>query len=275
MNRQEKLIAEIHAEFDTAQDRLLKDAHEVLKSANLNVVSVSDRLKSIGFKNTPTAKRGTVIKSDVVKSKDEAKVIEYFSSTYPFLKFLTEPELERICKKYNLIFAPVDRYIEDVPEKNISDIEQAQGLKIDDYAENVTFVKITSFYSDGTELKKWLNNRLIPIDPSCVSHYSNDVSEYRVRDSIKAMGYKGIFGSYIYRSAEVIKVNKTGIFIAAPSSHFDLNGLDKQTQHGFLNVFKTEIKDPIVFRYVRGGIQVLTKWGLEANDPDLVVPKLN
>lgn len=136
MNRQEKLIAEIHAEFDTAQDRLLKEAHEVLTSANLNVVSISDRLKQIGFKNTPTAKRGSVIKSDLVKSNDEAKVIEYFSATYPFLKFLTESELERICKKYNLIFAPVERYTQDVPEKNITDIETAQKLKREDYPTN-------------------------------------------------------------------------------------------------------------------------------------------
>lgn len=89
------------------------------------------------------------------------------------------------------------------------------------------------------------------------------------------MGYKGNIPNFIYRSAVVETIEKDGIFIAAPSSHFDLKGLSKKTQHGFMRVFKTEIKDPIVFRYVRGGIQVLTKWGLEANDPDLVVPKLN
>lgn len=27
-----------------------------------------------------------------------------------------------------------------------------------------------------------------------------------------------------------------------------------------------EVKDPIVFRYVNGGIQVITKWGIEAED---------
>lgn len=70
----------------------------------------------------------------------------------------------------------------------------------------------------------------------------------------------------------VIVISKSGLFIAAPKSDFNLEGLSKKGK-GYFNVF--EIKDPIVFRYVRGGIQVITKWGLEADDDALVVDKLN
>jgi len=34
-------------------------------------------------------------------------------------------------------------------------------------------------------------------------------------------------------------------------------------------------KDPIVFRHVKRGIQVITKWGLEADDEALQVGILN
>lgn len=61
------------------------------------------------------------------------------------------------------------------------------------------------------------------------------------------------------------KIVKSGLFICAPQSHFDLDGL-KKNKFGFLKVIKTEVKDPIVFRYCRGGVQVLSKWGLEADD---------
>lgn len=64
------------------------------------------------------------------------------------------------------------------------------------------------------------------------------------------------------------------IFIAAPKSHFNLKGLKKQ-KLGFFNFMRIEPVDPIVFRYVNGGIQIISKWGDEANDTELIVPKLN
>lgn len=74
---------------------------------------------------------------------------------------------------------------------------------------------------------------------------------------------------------KVEEIDKSGLFIAAPSDDFNLKGLSKKSKHGYFRVFETKVKDPIVFRYVRGGIQVITKWGLEANDQSLVVPILN
>ena len=70
-----------------------------------------------------------------------------------------------------------------------------------------------------------------------------------------------------------IRVDRTGLFIAAPKSHFNLDGLKKTSKFSFNLV--TIQKDPIVFRYCRGGIQVITKWGLEAGDESLVNPVIN
>lgn len=272
MNRQEKLIAEIHAEFDTAQDRLLKEAKKVLSNGNEAVVSISDRLKAIGFTSTPTAKHGSVVKKKLVESSDEARLIEYYSKEYPFLKFLTESELDRICKKYNLVYAPSDRYTEEVPEKNITDIENAQQLKEIDREPIFTWTDIK--YHNENFRGKYLGKGeaealgLPKVLKGVMLSNWIEVDHYLVKN------YNAPVGKYLCDKATCHRQNREGVFIAAPRSHFNTQGLTKKGL-GFFEVFKTEIKDPIVFRYVRGGVQVLTKWGLEANDPDLVVPKLN
>lgn len=269
-----KLIEKIHAEFDTAQERLLNEAKAILSNQSQTLVSIADRLKNVGFVNTPTAKKGTEAKQLLVESTEQAKIIEHYKFTYPFLKFLTESELDRICKKYDLVYASVDRYIKEVPEKNLRDIEIAQPLHADDKTIQQFYFRITRFWLDDDGLKNFLNGRDIPLDSTDFTDYGT-TTEYSVKNAIYRMGYTGKLGLFIYHSGEIIKVHKKGLFIAAPASHFNLDGLTKKGEHGFFTVFKTEIKDPIVFRYVRGGIQVLTKWGLEANDPALVVPVLN
>lgn len=279
MTKQEKLIAEIHNEFDTAQERLLSQAHEVLKSININAETslelVADRLAKIGFINTPVVKSAGKIKEDkkqkqeiLVKTKEEAELIEYYRATYPFLKFLTESELDRICAKYELIHAPVGNYTKDVPEKNLREIESSQKLKITDTAKSYLMVKITQFWHNTPKRIRDLVGTEFVYDGPVNSN--NEPYDFSIK---RQFGITDV--EYIFRNATVTRIEKSGLFIAAPPSHFNLEGLTKKSKHGFFQVFKTEITDPIVFRYVRGGVQVLSKWGLEANDPSLVVPVLN
>jgi len=69
---------------------------------------------------------------------------------------------------------------------------------------------------------------------------------------------------------ETIKTVHSGLFIAAPEKDFKLDGLTKKGVRGFFKEITTSrVDDPIVFRYVKDGIQVLSKWGLEASDPEL------
>lgn len=297
MNRQEKLIAEIHAEFDSAQDRLLEQANKILlKPIDFGisaVESIGERLAKVGFTNTPTVKKAEKIKQrkgaeikKVVETREQAELIQYYQTNYPFLKFLTEAELDRICKKYNLIYAPSDAYIEEVPEKNLRDIETAQSLSIQDK----TTCEIELVYSeyDKAEANKFMKmlgktNTIFTqseIDQLFAKCHNQPVKDWTEKAESTVwlfcvwenMGRPMSSSCYNYKSVKITE--RSGIFIAAPKSHFNLNGLVKSGL-GLFRIFETKVKDPIVFRYVRGGIQVLTKWGLEANDPDLVVPKLN
>ena len=71
------------------------------------------------------------------------------------------------------------------------------------------------------------------------------------------------------------EVDYGGFFIAAPKSHFNLKSVIKKGKFSFLSIRVTEVKDPIVFRYCRGGIQILSKWGLEGEETSLTNEKMN
>lgn len=254
---EQELVEEIHGEVDTAQDRLLKEAHALLKNIVVPTVgekeeAMADRLAKVGFHSNPLVKKienerqlAWKKQSERSMSAETAKLIEHYRTEYPFLKFLTEEELDRICTKYKLIHAPVSRYCRDVPEKNLRDIENAQTLKKEDCLWGYELEKIEELEKKANEPKK--------IEP------------HPMWNGLRRRQWQGENVAY-YRE-RINQYEKAGLFIAAPKSHFDLRGLKKSGLFGFV-----EPKDPIVFRYVKGGIQVLTKWGLEANDPSLVLP---
>lgn len=273
-------IEQIHAEFDSAQDRLLQQAMDIIPAHTEDnsaavVLETAERLKRLGFTNTALVKKANDVLKEkeeknrvVVNNKEQADVIQYYSQNYPFLKFLTESELDRICEKYNLIYAPTSNYIKDVPEKNLKEIENAQKLNNEDTARDQYFFEVTDFYSTcPNEIKKILKGKV-----KCDFTYESETDAMKLA---RSLGYNGKYNHHIYREAEIHRIHKKGLFIAAPSDHFDTTGLDKKGKFGYMKKTIIKIEDPIVFRYVRGGIQVLSKWGAEGNDPSLIVPQLN
>lgn len=228
---EKRIIREIHNEFDSAQDRLLTLAKSYLANADTDI---GERAKKIGFTSIPAAIKA----NQLVRSREDAELIEYYKMAYPFLKFLTVSELERICKKYGLVYAESSRYIKDIPEKNIRDIEQSQPLK----------------YKDAPP-QNWQFFDSWPSNP------------FRMEMPLFSLGRDFVSRKDIMpQEPETIE---SPLSICAPKSHFNLDGT-RQKGVGFF-----EVKDPIVFRYVRGGVQIITKWGLEAEDPELFVDRMN
>lgn len=270
---QQKIIKEIHNEFDTAQDKLLEQARSIISSTTIS--HKGERLSALGFINTEPAKSYEANKQILVKTKSQADIIMHYKQSYPFLKFITEDELERICNKYSLVFASVERYNKDVPDKNIKEIETAPPLLSCDKAEDKIYCTLTKdggfswVNADGSGWcgiwgKQWYR---IPkrIDGQ---HFS---SQYHANAYLQSK--LGFTSTYLVSSVQNYIEDRQGLFIAAPPSHFNLDGLQK-SKSGYFNFSFTEVKDPIVFRYCRGGVQVLSKWGLEASD-ELLVNEIN
>ena len=269
---QQKIIKEIHDSFDNAQEHLLAESLSIIGKCENKDFDKAERLQKLGFVNSETVTKTEKERQQILKSREDAELVQYYKQEYPFLKFLKEEQLEAICKKYNLVFAPVEHYLKDVPEKNIKEIENAKVLKKSDIFSGISILEIESFWSNVPyDLKDILKNGLkIPTKLKDLNITDSDVINF----AKKYGGYSGDYNGYVFNSIKIHEDLKDGLFICAPKSHFDLKGL-RQNNLGFFNFKTIEVKDPIVFRYCRGGIQVLSKWGLEANDAELANEILN
>ena len=262
MGKEQMLIEQIHHEFDTAQNVILREAKMELEHAKSGDADYSDQLKKLGFTQAPAVHDARRRAQGFKNAAEMAKKVLYYKKTYPFLKFLTEEKLVEICERYNLIFAPVGNYTRNVPKKNLKEIAEAQKLKPTDAPGEamwqVDFEKV-KWSDDASEQEKDFVKNYRDYD---VSPYTNTTGELTRRMTAEGFGV-----NFQTSSIEWNQRDLGGLFIAAPETHFDLAGTKKT---GVLGFFKTKVeKDPIVFRYVKGGIQVLSKWGLEANDPEL------
>lgn len=264
----EQVVLEIHKEIDTAQDRLLNQAKDIIAYRQSLGNQKAERMAAIGFISAEPVISHLKNKEVLVKTKEQAALIEYYKMTYPFQKFITEDELDRICKKYNLIYKPIENYTKDVPEKNLKEIENSKERLPCDAPEDLiwceivkdnTFVFVAS--SGGCWCGIWgFEWYRIPSKIQGLHFNSRYEVDYYLRSE---MGFKT---KYLVSDVKNFTQKRNGLFIAAPPSHF--KGEDK-------SIFFTEPKDPIVFRFVKGGVQVLTKWGLEADDESLVNEILN
>jgi len=290
-------IEKIHNDIDTAQERLLKEAKELIDSVSVNVknteknnsgiINKANRLKNIGFSNTIEVNKASKIlnklnksKQILIKTKEQAETLEYLSKKYPFNKFLTIEELNRICKKYNLVYASSEYYIKEIPEKNLKDIEQCKTLLDSDKFETKyqLFPKDNETqnlfnvigHSDGIFTQNDIDNLLTKCQGYIPKDW-NKISSNMWLYITKGYFEKNVPGDYEY-NYDYEKIKREGLFIAAPKTHFNKKGLVKRG-FGLMNIVRQKPKDPIVFDFCKNNIiRVITKWGLEAEDPSLLLP---
>jgi hypothetical protein len=268
-------VEEIHAEFDSAESRILDQCNTILAELQIPTETQIEKkaklLQQLGFENSETVKQASVLKertreieTKIHLTKQQADLIRSYKVKYPLEKFITVEELERICNKYNLIHAPVKNYIKDIPEKNV--LEMANCRKLDEYDKKEKSILITNFefWKDASqEYRNFIKNNVLDkefIINSSILEYESYFSEF-----ITKLGFAGNKGSeYWFCKINGNSIDKSGLFIAAPSSHFNLDGLDKKSQYGYFNVEKYEVKDPVVFEYCKNNIcRIVTKWGTE------------
>lgn len=277
---QNQIVEQIHAEFDSAEDRLLQQAQVILNGLTpideIEIEAKAVRLQRIGFVNAATVKQASkitlereIITGKIIKTQADVELILRYKINYPTLKFLTEDELDRICQKWGLIYAPVKNFIKDVPDKNIKDIEIAPVLQYQDIQHPIITVKVTEFWRDlPQEIKTFLKKEIPYVG---YVNAEGKPSESDLLNCIKKFiqtDYKG----YIFKEAIVKTIRRDGLFICAPQQDFDLTNLTKEGKFGNFEVTHHIVNDPVVFRYCRGGVQVLSKWGLEATDDLLLNP---
>ena len=258
-------VEQIHEEFDSAQERILNEADRLLDELKIPTETKLERkakaLKELGFVNSEPVKQYSKlettqneIKKKLELTSTQAEAIRYFSAMYPLEKFITVSELERICAKYNLIHAPSANYIKDIPEKNVLEMKNVKPLDVHDKANKLIVPTRLSRLAekkdhDRYEKNIWLGNPIPEKHP------------HNVTGSTMYVKPEGMDYIWIDR---VETIEKEGLFIAAPKSHFNLKGLNKKSKFGFFTVTVHEVKDPVVFQYCRNNIvRIISKWGTD------------
>lgn len=299
-------VEEIHAEFDSAEERIQNEANKILEELKIPTETAVERkaklAKELGFVNSSVVKeahgifaRNKEIADKLHVTKKQASTLADYKIHYPKEKFLTVEELDRICDKYNLIYAPIVNYIKDIPEKNLLDIKTSRTLndhhkeeddetytfKHDGSYKKETFNKVIKFLGKSEFTKQECNELLLkyrnngtPTEYDRINLLWN-LTSY----CIEFKRLANIDDNFI-ADAVIKKTSKTGLFIAAPISHFDTKGLTETSTKGWFNVQTTEIKDPVVFQYCKDGwVRILTKWGTDDDqsylDPALINETLN
>jgi hypothetical protein len=278
---EEELIAEMHNEFDTAPERLLNEALDIMNEAEGNKVSTEEevldkarRLYKLGFSNTEIVAKMTEIKErnklqdEIIKQeKKRAQRIAYYNDQYPKCKYLTIDELNRICKKYGLVYAKVEHYTKTVPTENLEEIEANNpNILFGDKPRVLHYIhwRLNSFARvDEREMKKWENPLVREYDYE--KKFSRwDISmlleeQYNLEKSLSIDG----------DGCSIETVDKSGLFIAAPKNHFNSKDLSFDGSHGLFSLKKSKVikTDPVVFKFVRDGVLIITKWGLVGDDP--------
>jgi hypothetical protein len=300
-------VEQIHAEFDSAEDRLKKQADEILNTLSIPTESDIERkaklAKELGFVNSEVVVKANAIRERNKKIQDSIEITRAQANDlndlkfhYPNEKFLNVEELNRICEKYNLIYCPIENYIKDIPEKNLLEIKRAIPLSVfhsatdeiiysfaltsDPYGtKQKAFKKVINFLGKSHFTDAECDDLLRKYDLSYGdTHYRSNLLYYLT--SNRRFKEDAEVDELLFVDAKHTRISKTGLFIAAPESHFNTEGLSKKEKFGWFNVQVTEVKDPVVFEYCKNGfIRILTKWGTDDDqaylDPALFNERLN
>lgn len=263
-----RIIEEIHNAFNGAGDELLSKAKEIvaLPDYDETLLKKSRRLDALGFgssKDVEKAKDIEITIANVEESnrhkKEEAETIMYFKNKYPLYKYIDETSVREICRKYGLVYGPVERFTGFVPEKNLQEIE---NFKIDDQDKAVRFLH-TSERRKRVDIGMYKTTQMIT-----TRRYGFD-------------GFESLGSDKSERGGNYVKRELAPFEIAAPKKDFD-NGDNVQLE-GFELVHSKEVAysvpDPVVLQPVwrnnRKHYLIVTAWGDEASDPLVVNENLN
>lgn len=258
----QQTIAEIHNEFFTAGDKILKEALDILEP-NKFLMDKARILERAGFKSSV----------EVVKAKslsvtqEQADIIKQYQVCFPNNKFITDEQVKTINEKYGLVCAPIDRYTGFVP---MSKLENISKFHFDEY-NNRSFLRPKLIKAIKTEYNSDKNilDKEKKINKELIFSVSNDFGKYSYDTYIKLSNGESLCLS------EWEDVSIKGLFICAPQKDINMEGLEK---YGVMYSTSTKhkyIPDPVVLQPVKHGWLIVEAWGDEASDPIVVNETMN
>lgn len=258
----EVLIAEIHETFNTAGDKLLASALEIINQHNVVEMEKAQRLKKIGFLKAKEVNKWEEIRM----TKELSDLIKYYQIKYPNSKFITKEQVESICKKYNLCCAPIDRYKGFVPEIKLKEIESFHIAEKDKGYKDIRVtgawntgigIDFMLHFIGGSNVHRKLNMKTIPANDERVSWHRKKL--FCVYDDSGEQMYVTSYMAFGFDT----------MVICAPQKDMDVAGL-KKVGSFFLSQMVVNVPDPVVLQPCKGGYLIVAAWGDEASDEIVV-----
>jgi hypothetical protein len=183
------IVEQIHNEFNTAQDKLIMSVPN----------SSAETLYKLGFYKSKSAESydpsGTWVK----------ECAQYFKSRYPQYKFISEKQVENICKKYNLVLTTVDRYTGTVPHSKVAEIasfklrtEDLRNRSINEWG-MISHDEVSPFHLSTGEpafsghSEFWICAPITDVDTEGLTAVGHNISEVRTDDPVVLQPVEGGF----------------------------------------------------------------------------------
>jgi hypothetical protein len=262
------IVAEIHENFDTASDRLLKEAQEIINTGfkPVEINTYAKLANSLGFINTKDVRemRIAIEKNNseierLKKIKQLADDLIHFKERYPSHKIINKEEIEKICKKYNLVFGNCTLYKGEIPKKNLEEIANFnKGMFI---PEDLCYyrTRVDSWGGNTKKVKELVSYDFYKYFMSSITTISKDLHTLTL----------------MHRSDENVTIDNV-FYICAPVKDMDMTNMKIAADGYTIQEKPISIPDPVVLFPLRDNYYVIvSKWGLEANDQSLVIPENN
>jgi len=250
-----EIVQEIHNMFYSAADKLVEEAEDYKKRVDTRDIKKGLSLDALGFKQAQQVGEAVEVVKKLSLTSEQVDFLKKYKVKYPLQKFITEEQIEVICKKYGLVLGDVGRYTGFVPDKNREEIIAFKGLRKEDkfeceivnrYNQVIGYVRYEDILND------YLKKSTKMGESNFVEFSNGDVN-------VKGGAEK--WGNF----SKVRTCENNRLMICAPVKDMDMDGMT--IKEGYKVIEIPELIDPVVLQRLPGGYIILSAWGTEASDP--------
>lgn len=248
-------VEDIHNEFFLAHERLLAEAKEYIGRNENEETELYAKLYSLGFGRIEKAEESSRHFAGIEFEKETIELVNYYLKKYPQYKFITGEKVRQICEKYDLLMGDPSNFIDqNIPLKNVKEIV---NFKIKD-EDIILHCNGNPYNGDPMSYKPMT---LKDFKEQRGTAFDLDRHEQNVKTLEE--------GGSIWLGHAVVHTPK--FKICATADLFDMNGYQLQGRQ-IVQILKN---DPIVLYPVNEGYLIVSAWGQEASDPEVVNQKMN
>lgn len=270
----------VHDEIDAQEEILLQELKDFLESKNDSDVEKIALADKLGFRKSMQNRRSAVNASKEAKSKME--FYNKIKQEQPLYKIISMEDFKKVLDKYDLIIGDVGNFVGEIPMKNLKEIENTPYLH-SEYREDYILrylEEIKSWDTDNANIAQNLYNKYAKKhnfilllngtmhDKMRQGHCSSAevITEFLEFSEEDAINFKDCRVEFDF---DYKRIGNLGI--AGKREDFDATFVEDFYSESSPKLIVDE--DPIVFRTLKNGfVQIITKWGEEANDPILQNP---